>query len=206
MNKISRFVSEEWRWILLYVMIGSVMYWTSIVIQPTFDILKGQQEKAIEIIANQNNNTKLLVELFEGIDIAVKQNQEIIESGNNNTALLVEMFERQNKLLSNQIVLVTKLTNATSTLQGNQILGNLSVIEKDIDILLDKLAESANKTEATLLNLILPAAMATEEEDIVGDILASENISRNPPEVNSTEVATGQISGFGEGPVVVVPP
>ena len=42
------------------------------------------------------------------------------------------------------------------------------------------------------------------EEDIVGDILESENISRNPPEVNSTEVATGQISGFSE-PTVVIP-
>lgn len=216
--------------IINFVMLGVVMYWTSIVIQPTFDILEGQQETTDEIIDNAENNT----------------------------ALLVELFDRQNKLLANQIMLVGKVANATQTLHQSseninkhvntivqesetigemiayfrenfgerfivnetavdrstvdRILQNVTKFEEQIVLLREELGELtellANKT-ATTLNLILPAAMATEdeEEDIVGDILESENISRNPPEVNSTEVATGQISGFGEGPTVMtVPP
>ena len=191
-SKIYEFVADEWHWILVYIMIGVVMYWTSIVIQPTFDILRGQQERAIQIINNQNNNTALL-------SAALKQNQVIIEAGTNNTALLVEMFERQNKLLGNQVILVTKLANATSTLQGDQILGNLSVIEKKIQVLQDEIANLKQSPAAapTALSLFIPAYAV---EDTVGEILEDENISRNPPE---TANASGQISSFTEGPVVV---
>ena len=74
--------------IINFVMLGVVMYWTGLVVQPTLDILEGQQETTDEIIAHQDNNT----------------------------ALLVELFDRQNKLLANQIMLVSKVANATQVL------------------------------------------------------------------------------------------
>ena len=207
--------------IINFVMLGVVMYWTGLVVQPTLDILEGQQETTDEIIAHQDNNT----------------------------ALLVELFDRQNKLLSNQIMLVSKVANATQTFQQssdninehvntiiqqsntigemiayfrenfgerfivnetaverstvNRILSNVTEFEGEIVLLREELRELidmlTNKT-ATTINLILPVAMATE--DVVGKILESEGVPRNPPEANGSEVASGQISGFSEPEVI----
>ena len=82
--------------IVNYLMLGVVMYWTGIVVQPTLDIAKSQQDE---------------------IRLGTEQQAEIIENGDNNTALLVELFERQNKLLANQIILTGKLANATQIMQ-----------------------------------------------------------------------------------------
>jgi hypothetical protein len=94
----------EWFFIITWIMLGFVMYWTGIVVQPTMDIAENQQDQ-INIALEQN-------------EMAIQQNDEIIGNQNNNTALIIEMFERQNKLLANQIILVTKLTNATNTIQN----------------------------------------------------------------------------------------
>ena len=38
--------------IINFVMLGVVMYWTGLVVQPTLDILEGQKETTDEIIAH----------------------------------------------------------------------------------------------------------------------------------------------------------
>ncbi len=212
--------------IINFVMLGVVMYWTGLVVQPTLDILKGQQVTTDQIIAHQDNNT----------------------------ALLVELFDRQNKLLANQIMLVSKVANATQILHQSstdinqhvkeiitqsdtigemiayfrenfgerfivnetaverstvdKILRNVTEFEEEIVLLREELGELTdlltNRTTATL-NLILPVAMAAE--DVVGEILEKEGIPRNPPEVDNPEVdsGAGQISSFNE-PVVIQSP
>ena len=145
---------------------------------------------------------------------AVEQNHQVIENQNNNTALLVELFERQNKLLANQIKLVQELTNATTTLreakddlnaqvrliinnplqvtamvqqfretfsrglytnqtiQGSEILGNVTSIGDEIRKLRGEIVGlielALNRTAPlptpTTTNLILPAAMARNKK------------------------------------------
>ena len=75
--------------IVNFVMLGAVMYWTGIVVQPTLDIAETQQKQ---------------------LDLAVKQNREIIENQNNNSDEIQLLLENQNELLQGQ-------RNATITIE-----------------------------------------------------------------------------------------
>ena len=94
---------------IVILMLALTMYWSAIVIDPILDIAETQQDE---------------------LNLATKQQEEIIENGDNNTALLVELFERQNKLLANQIALVSEVANATTVMEqsGNQINQHISTI------------------------------------------------------------------------------
>ena len=227
---VKAFLYDQWQWILLYVMLGFVMYWTSIVVQPTLDILEGQQETTDEIIKHQDNNT----------------------------ALLVELFDRQNKLLANQIMLVGKVANATQTFEQSsdninehvntiiqqsntigemiayfrenfgerfivnetaverstvdRILSNVTEFEGEIVLLREELRELiellSNRTATTAMNLMLPipTAMASddnEKEQEQKDPVGDILEQEGIPRNPPEQDTTGQISSFDEGPVVV---
>ena len=69
------FIVENWKWFVLFVMLGFVMYWTAIVVEPTLNLQitqRAQQEwnnnSTYNIIQNQNNNTDRLEQLIQTAD------------------------------------------------------------------------------------------------------------------------------------------
>jgi hypothetical protein len=52
-EKNKRFLSDNWKFFVIFVMLGVVMYWTAYVIQPTLDILN-YQSQILKIEHNQS--------------------------------------------------------------------------------------------------------------------------------------------------------
>lgn len=78
------------------------MYWTAIVVEPTYLLLQeaAETQQAIEKRANQS----------------VKQNQLLIENQNANTERLESIIANQSNLMDNQIVVIKNVGNSTEKL------------------------------------------------------------------------------------------
>ena len=113
-NQILKFTWDEWKWVAVIVMLGVVMYWTAVVVEPTYTILQEAKD-----------TQKLIVD----------QNQEIIDNQNNNTQKIIDVGNKTKVILDNQLLLVKHVSNQSDAvvLQGidtKQILGNLTQIRK----------------------------------------------------------------------------
>lgn len=101
-NRVLKFTWDEWKWLAVIVMLGVVMYWTAVVVEPTYTIL--QEAKKTQQIIEDNGK------------IAVEQNHLIIDNQNNNTARLESIIRQQGNIMDNQVILVSNIDNATSKL------------------------------------------------------------------------------------------
>lgn len=78
------------------------MYWTAIVVEPTYTLIREAQETQETIIKNG--------------ETAVEQNHLLIENQNTNTEKLENIIANQSNIIDNQIVLIRDIDNATSKL------------------------------------------------------------------------------------------
>lgn len=103
-KKIFFLTRLEFLWVIAIIMLGIVMYWSAVIIEPIKEINVRQEVliRAQEVL----------------IRAGISQNDRIIGHQDNNTALLVELFNRQNTLLTNQISLVSEISNATSEIRN----------------------------------------------------------------------------------------
>lgn len=109
-NRILKFTWDEWKWIAIIVMLGVVMYWTAIVVEPTYTLVRQATE-------TQQNVQKLL-------DQGVSQQDQIINTQNNNTQKITNVVNQTRTILDNQLVIVRSLGNAADqvTNQSNLLL------------------------------------------------------------------------------------
>ena len=142
-NRVLKFTWDEWKWLGIMVMLAVVMYWTAVVVEPTYDILEQARE------------TQHILE--DNIMFALEQNQKIIDNQNNNTQKITDLVNHTRVILDNQLVLVKHLSNESDAvvLQGvdtKQILGNVTQIAK-------RLALQEPKINQTFINELIEKEM-----------------------------------------------
>jgi hypothetical protein len=147
------FIREDYKFFIIFIMLGAVMYWTAIVIEPTYKILNLQQERQDQaaeqinaIINNAEENTQ-----------EIKGNQDLALEILNDTAKLASQANAQFE--ATLLHIDEQLDNQTdflhNTLSQNQIgidwiLGNITGIDitSNITAIENELASiSANITQ-----------------------------------------------------------
>lgn len=101
-NRVLKFTWDEWKWLAVITMLGVVMYWTAVVVEPTYTLIREAQETQDIIVKNG--------------DTAVEQNKMIIDNQNNNTNRIENIIRQQGNIMDNQVILVQNIDNATAKL------------------------------------------------------------------------------------------
>jgi hypothetical protein len=147
------FIREDYKFFIIFIMLGAIMYWTAIVIEPTYQILRIQQERQ-ELAGEQ---IKVIINNAEENTKEIKDNQDIGFKILNDTAKLSaqnraqfeatllhidEQLDNQtdylhNTISQNQLILNWILGNIT----GIDITSNITTIENQLDSISGNLSE-----------------------------------------------------------------
>ena len=145
MKRVVSLSKQDIYFMIVILMLALVMYWTSIVVQPTLDIAENQKEQT---------------------DLAIKQQNEIIDNQNNNTAKIQQSIDTQQvilKAVQNQSDTISEAVDYfsdninqtyfqlenTERMRSMQILNNLTSMRVELNGTLDKIDNLANGTGLT---------------------------------------------------------
>src|SRR5262245_38335162 len=118
-------IREDYKFFIIFVMLGAVMYWTAIVVEPTLNL------------AEQNKDQNKLI---------IEQNQEIIDNQNANANVTLAVFNRTAQLRTQSTA-----EFATILLKVSEEIENQTAILEQI---INKHANSSKTDAAHLLALI----------------------------------------------------
>lgn len=190
------FLIEKWPFFVLFAMIGLVMYWTAIVVEPTKQILS-QNQKIVEQEAQQT-------------DTLLKNQNATIEY----LVTYIEQTEQNRKQFANYLVTILNQSNVIGNATADLILESIA----DIKTLEQNLTTNNDVQRARIVEDI-----ATALEHIDKNLLTLSEQHKNlsitttgegPPIkfISSTATATsieenesdqtGHISGFLGGPLI----
>lgn len=156
-NKVLQFTWDEWKWLAIIVMLGFVMYWTALVVEPTYTIIKEIQETQQAITERGKS--------------ALNNSRQIMDTVNNNTEKLTSIL-----MSGDEIRLAhNKTTNALLLLQlrANQTTNEISTITNEI-LTLEKAEQETRKDLGELLTVLVLNNNLTVPEDLRKALLFEE--------------------------------
>jgi archaellum component FlaC len=125
-----QFLADNWWKFAMFAMLGIVMYWTYIVIQPTQDLVE-QNQKIIDSNAEQANQINATIQKIDNETDVILSNQE------NNTAEIKWVLNETSAIKNQVVILVTQVKELSDLLQilqnQNQSQIQLGVIESKLD-------------------------------------------------------------------------
>ena len=206
MKRVVALSKQDIYFMIVILMLALVMYWTGIVVQPTLDIAKKEQEQtdlAIkqqnEIISHQNNNTQQIQQLIDTQD-------QIIQAVQNQSNVISEAVQ----YFSDNINQTYFQLENTERQRSMQILNNITSMRGELNGTLDKLDSIANGTgltaqeKNTTRNILVDIREELERLEVESAANPVQRQTTIPAELQEQlkGQSGGQISSAGE-PVVV---
>ena len=206
MKRVVALSKQDIYFMIVILMLALVMYWTGIVVQPTLDIAKKEQEQtdlAIkqqnEIISHQNNNTQQIQQSIDTQD-------QIIQAVQNQSNVISEAVQ----YFSDNINQTYFQLENTERQRSMQILNNITSMRGELNGTLDKLDSIANGTgltaqeKNTTRNILVDIREELERLEVESAANPVQRQTTIPAELQEQlkGQSGGQISSAGE-PVVV---
>jgi flagellar basal body-associated protein FliL len=130
------FIREDYKFFIIFIMLGVIMYWTAVVIQPTYEILQLQQERQEDAA----KNLEIVIDNAEENTGELKTNQELALQVLNNTVKLSTQNDAQFEATLSHVD--EQLNNQTDYLEAaisqnklniDSILGNITTLRTHLD-------------------------------------------------------------------------